>query len=282
LSSDTSSDVGSLERTPFQLGDSAVDTLADPSDEEVDHWFQAVRLSTPVSCNPDYAELAACTTVFLDRDDASLNAHAMHPQGEDPQIVIFGGLVRAYALTATAAALASLETGGDPSGFARAFVPRFRRVASGIVARHHQLKEGSLVPSRFFVMERASPHDLIQNARSHFTGMMLTVMAHELGHVVLRHNRSVVPPGGSPAQLAMEHQADAFARAVCESVPFQAEVTFSGFLDALLWAWISPDDARPTTHPGARSRLFRFVDENVQLERYGITTAALSEFVPKG
>ena len=164
--------------------------------------------------------------------------------------------------------------------FAASFTPRFRRVAAHITTRDWTLPPGELLPSEVFPLDRASPHSLIQASRTHLTGMMVTLIAHEMGHLVLRHNGSTVPPGGSPAQLAMEHQADDFARAVCESVPFQAEVTFAGFLDALLWPWISPDDVRPTTHPGAKSRLLRFVDQNRELAKYGITTETLPRFLP--
>ena len=267
--------------TAFYGGDDMVDALAEPSDAEIEHWLQAVRLSTPVACNVAYAELAEQTSIVLDRDEAELNAFAAHPPDQAPIIVVFGGLVRAYAATAVAATLAFEESAGDVEAFANAFSPRFQRVASRILDSDGGIEPDDLRPSDLFPFERMVPHDLIQRSRSYLTGMMLNLIAHEMGHVVLRHNASDVPPGGSPAQLAMEHQADAFARAVCESVPFQSEVTFAGFLDALLWAWISRDNSRPTTHPGARSRLLRFVDENEQLFRLGISPATLPQFLPQ-
>ena len=266
--------------TSYQTGDEMVDALAEPSDDEVAHWFHSVRLSSPVTCNPDYATLADSTEIFMDRESAALNAYAAHPENSHPHIVVYGGIVRAYALTSVAAALALEECDGSTRHFAESFKPRFRRVATCIMDRDWELDEGTGLPSAVFPVDRASPHSLIQQSRTHLTGMMLTLIAHELGHVVLRHGRSNVPPGGSPAQLAMEHQADAFARAVCESVPFQSEVTFAGFLDALLWPWISPGDVRPTTHPGAKSRLFRFVDENEELAKYGIDAGMLPQFLP--
>lgn len=258
-----------------------VDALAEPSDAEIEHWFQTVRLSTPVSCNPVYAELAERTTIHFASDDTALNACATHDDDDEPLIVVYGGVVRAYTATAVAATLAFDACEGDTKGFADKFKPRFHRVAQGILAKDIALGARDLRPSDLFPLDRHTPHDVIQQSRTHLTGMMLNLIAHEMGHVVLLHNLSDVPPGGSPAQLAMEHQADAFARAVCESVPFNSDVTFAGFLDALLWAWISPDYTRPTTHPGARSRLMRFVDENEQLLKWGVTPETVPQFLPE-
>lgn len=273
---------GPLALTHYYEGDELVDTLTEPSDDEVEHWLNAVRLSSPVASNADYRELASKTVIRYLRDQGELNAYAMHSDGAAPSIQITGGIVRAYVLTAVAAALAEEDTEGDSRVFAEHFTPRFRLVADHIHQCGRELASGDGAPSTVFHAERVGVHDVMQRARSHLTGMMLNLIAHEMGHIVLRHTSSVPTPGGSPAALAMEHQADAFARSVCESVPFQQQVTFAGFLDAVLWPWISEPSQRPTTHPGARSRLLRFVDENVELERLGITPERLVHFLPPG
>lgn len=270
------------------VGDGLYDILAEPEEEEVQHWGQTVRLSTPVAANPDYTDLARQATLLFRRDEDAINAHAAHKKGDASEIVVYGGLIRAYALTSVAAALAMEECDGNPGSFVESFKPRFHRVAECVRENGFSLASGVGLPSDVFGLETMvqtiseDAHALIQRSRTYLTGMALTTIAHEMGHVVLRHVRSDnFLPGGSPDQRAQEHQADAFARAVCESVPFQAEVTFAGFLDALLWAWVNPSDERPTTHPGARSRLLRFVDENEELAKLGIHVGVLPEFLPE-
>jgi len=269
-------------------GDGLYDVLAEPSDEEVQHWGEAVRLSAAVTSNPEYTELARRIEIGVDRDRPELNAYAVETDTDGaPRIVLYGGLVRAYTLTAVAAALARKACDGEPNQFANSFRPRFRLVADCITRHGGLLPPGIGLPSVVFGTEifvqtlRADTHAVIQQSRTYLVGMLLAVIGHEMGHVLLRHVRSQQLPGGSPTQVSQEHQADAFARSVCESVPFQTDVTFAGFLDALLWAWVATTNDRPTTHPGARSRLHRFVDENQELLKLGITVASLSAFLPE-
>jgi hypothetical protein len=92
-------------------------------------------------------------------------------------------------------------------------------------------------------------------------GMLRSVIAHELGHVCLRHTRREAPLPGEVRRI-QERQADGFAASVLALGPEDPYQFIGAALSWVLMAWFCRSDAEHSTHPGASERLLNLLRDS--------------------
>ena len=103
-----------------------------------------------------------------------------------------------------------------------------------------------------------------QKAVSYSSGMLISVMAHETGHLVLGH---LLSDGGTKPNLEIsrnhEREADSFASSVISASPF-GEYIFAGtlFMHYALVVQSDDDTDARRSHPLSKERFFNFVRAN--------------------
>jgi hypothetical protein len=92
-------------------------------------------------------------------------------------------------------------------------------------------------------------------------GMLRSVIAHELGHVCLRHTRRDAPLPGEVRRI-QERQADGFAASVLMLGPEDPYQFIGAALSWVLMAWYCRSDAEHSTHPRASERLVNLLRDS--------------------
>jgi len=124
--------------------------------------------------------------------------------------------------------------------------------------------------------------ELQRRARSYGAAMVITVIAHELGHIALGHTLAT---GEATEEISrnQEREADSFAASVATASPFSDYTVAGGIFWWMILTWVAAASGNPraTTHPHARERLMDFIRANqAQAEALGITADNIPEFLP--
>ena len=226
-----------------------------PPAEEVVQWFSSVLHSTHVQMNESYRATASEVEFKYELDDDSVNAYAGRNQGGDKRFVIafLGGAMRFSRLASLAVAADLCGRPGTASRFAQSLdsVSRMSRKDSIELMTDCGLDEIFSLPG------------IKTKAQAVSAGMIIGILAHEMGHVCLGH---VMGPNyyNSNQEIGRNHEreADSFASSVMAASPF-GEYVFEG---TLFWYYALSmqelDQKVATSHPLSRERLENLIRAN--------------------
>ena len=226
-----------------------------PSREEVWQWWETVQNSMHVRMNEMYRNFAAGTEFFYVHDDDTINAYAA--QGEDEErpfeIVFFGGAMRFSRIASLAVAVDMCGRPGTASRFARCIDMDGRLSARAALN----------IMSECGLDEMFSLPGVRAKAQAISSGMIVGILAHEMGHVCLGH---IHGPSYYESNLEIarnhEREADSFASSITAACPF-GEYVYEG---TLFWYYVlamqEGNEAVASTHPLSRERLENMIRAN--------------------
>lgn len=226
-----------------------------PSREEVWQWWESVRNSMHVRMNEMYSNFAAGTEFFYVHDEDTINAFAA--QGDDEkqpfEIVFFGGAMRFSRIASLAVAVDMCGRPGTASRFARSID------MDGRLSARSALK----VISECGLDEMFSLPGIKAKAQAISSGMIVGILAHEMGHICLGH---IHGPSYYESNLEIarnhEREADSFASSITAACPF-GEYVYEG---TLFWHYVlaiqEGNESVASTHPLSRERLENIIRAN--------------------
>ena len=236
-----------------------------PSREEVWQWWEMVRGSMHVRMNEAYNSYASGTEfVYLHNDD-TINAFASGNESEEKpfRIVFFGGAMRFSRLASLAVAVDICGRPGTAARFAKSIE------VTGEMSEEYAAE----------LMSDCGLDDMFglpgvkSKAVAVSSGMIVGILAHEMGHVCLNH---ILGPNyyESNQEIGRNHEreADSFASSITAANPF-GEYLYEGML---FWHYILAKqegiNAVATTHPLERERLENLIRANAsKASALGIT-----------
>ncbi len=226
-----------------------------PSQEEVWQWWEYVRNSMHVRLNPAYNNYAAGTEFIYAHDEDVINAFAGENDNQKKpfRIVFFGGAMRFSRLASLAVAVDVCGRPGTASRFARGIDMEGRM----------SMREAIDVMADCGLDEMLSLPGVRSKAQAISSGMIVGILAHEMGHVCLGH---ILGPSyyDTNQEIARNHEreADSFASSITAACPF-GEYVYEG---TLFWHYVLArqecNQAVASTHPLSRERLENIIRAN--------------------
>ena len=226
-----------------------------PSREDVWQWWEAVRDSMHVRMNEMYSNFAGGTEFFYVHDDDTINAYAGQGENEEKpfEIVFFGGAMRFSRVASLAVAVDMCGRPGTASRFARSIDMDGRM----------SVRAALNVISECGLDEMFSMPGVRAKAQAVSSGMIVGILAHEMGHVCLGH---INGPSYYESNLEIarnhEREADSFASSITAACPF-GEYVYEG---TLFWHYVlamqEGNEAVASTHPLSRERLENIIRAN--------------------
>jgi len=227
-----------------------------PSANEILQLFSFVQFSPFVTTNPMYMDLAAKVDFSYESANDQINAYSMF-DGKTLYIRMLAGAARFARLVSIAAARDLVGGDRGSSAFLKTL---FRHFDGNMTERGALRMAGKCGLGRMFL------NDAIRvKASAISAGMLLTVLAHEMGHVVLGHVMRGDEVSNEISQN-MEREADSFASSVISASPF-GEYMFTGML---FWHYalmrleelVGQSASGMGDHPGSRERYENLVQAN--------------------
>lgn len=225
-----------------------------PTQEEFLQWWDAVSGSMHVRMNESYNASASKVKLQYLSDNDQINAFAARAQDGDGYLIAFyGGAVRFSRLASLAVAVDMCGRPGTASRFAKTID------TGGKMSR----KTAMDVMSDCGLDEAFSLPGVQTKAQAVSAGMIIGVLAHEMGHVCLGH---VMGPNyyGMNQEIGRNHEreADSFASSITAATPF-GEYVYEG---TLFWHYVlaqqEGNEAVESTHPLERERLENLIRAN--------------------
>lgn len=237
---------------------------------DLDFIFEICTRSPYVSGNPDYKKKARATEIIFNPDD-EVNAYAQSLGGNRSRITMMNGLCN--IAIPLAFALATFKNDSD--------IDILTHACNAITdTGNSSFKDNEVDPMLERLGYDLKNKYLAEEAKSFFTGILLSVVAHELGHICLSH--VVRNDGTFETTRNDERSADLFSQSVISSTPFGGYTILSSLFIEILFTWmLKNDDGPATTHPHARERVINTVNSHEQyLEGLGITIDTIQDFLP--
>lgn len=235
-----------------------------PSDAEIEQLYAYVVKSPAVAGNIQYREMMDGMPLDYIATNDAVNAFAGRRDSIGTngtvriglKMTVFGGMARYARLVGLAAA--QENAGGEPA------LKRLVETMPRTIYSHCSEEEAIKAIERNSLVATLADPAARQKAVSYSSGMLISVLAHETGHLVLGH---LLSNGSAKTNLEIsrnhEREADSFASSVISASPF-GEYIFAGTLFmhyALAMQGDGYSDAG-RSHPLSRERLENFVRAN--------------------
>ncbi len=231
------------------------------SANELLQLMQYVCASPHVTSNVKYAETTQKLDFAVKMVDPTINAFARIAQNDVPTITLLGGAVRFANLVSAAyvgaSAVRERKGGGNPLPEITSALGRWC-----LEKRASFTAEGTCEFAEKYNLHLVmSDSSLARKARSFSAGLLIGVLAHELGHLALGHCH------GRRVNLEIsrnqEREADSFASSVISSSPFGDYLVFGTILWEAVWVWVEKATGHTaSTHPLSSERLADFIRAN--------------------
>lgn len=238
--------------------------------DDIEYIFQLCIRSPYIHNNPEYKSKSRGIEIVLDKNSI-VNAYAESLGGNLSKITIFNGLCNIIIPLAFALALFKKDEDIDALTYACNIITDIDNscfnddeVSSMLVRLGYNIDNNYI----------------FDEAKSFFTGMLLTVIGHELGHICLSHCL------GSATIFEIyrndERSADLFAQSIISSTPFGGYTILSSLFIQILFTWMHKnDDNNISTHPHSRERVINTLNSHEEyLKNMGITVDTIQYFVP--
>ena len=239
----------------------AAPEMWETSPNELLQLMQYVCSSPHVTSNARYAELPRKLHFKVDVKESTVNAYAVIAEGDVPTIKLLGGAIR-FANLASAAYVGA-EVVREKRGEGNP-LPEIT-AALGKWCLEKQGKFSSESACEF--AEKYNLHlvmaepTLARKAKSFSAGLLIGILAHELGHLALGHchGRGV----NLEVSRNQEREADSFASSVISSSPFGDYLVFGTILWEAVWVWVEKATGKiASSHPLSSERLADLVRAN--------------------
>lgn len=242
--------------------------------KNVEYIFNLCKFSPHIQTNLDYKRKAQNTKIEVS-DTTDVNAYAQSINNGH-KIVMFEGIMNMMQLFGYA--LAEFKHTNDYDNLHRAF----HLIIDKWIEDEYEF-DGMLVKELAATLGYDSASSYIEGeATAYFTGLALTVIAHEMGHIALSH--TMREDGTYTTSRNDERMADLFAQSVISTTPFASYMILSGLFMPIMLVWLHKGEdgtEKATTHPHARERVMNALASNDEyLEELGITEDNISDFLP--
>lgn len=227
-------------------------------EEECQRWFIQVRTSPHVLHNAQYLNVAKELDFFYAEDDSTVNAQAGINKKSGKRFVrLCGGAVRFARLASLAVAAQQLRKDDSCARFLRTF--RLEDCGKMDDERVVELIKGAEL------LEAVASVEVISHAKMISAGMLMGVLAHEVGHQALNHTL------GKAQNLVIsrnqEREADLFASSITAASDFGEHI-----LEGMLVWWYAlalheSKNGESTTHPLSIERYNNIIRSHESLAR---------------
>ncbi len=245
-----------------------------PSYSDLKQAFAMVENSEHVSDNLQYKDALANVRLYHDPSDGSINAFATiaDPYRNEfwPTMVVLGGAGRFSRIIGAALA----EERSDDLADLLAVLGQAGNIDNAFALR--LLSNGLNIP-----LERFSDQAWLANAKNISRGILLSVLAHEAGHLALGHVWSWKK--NNERSRNQEREADSFSHSVASGTA-DAEIMFFGnFVFDFAFAiheGKNGDSEASRTHPYSEERLFNLLRDNTSTAvKLGFTEREVREML---
>ena len=253
--------------------------------EEMEQIAAFVITSPHVQTNPAYKSRAERTHFFFAAEDDTVNAFATdcrHPQIDldPPMIVVMGGLANSTRLIALALAQDKVQQNPESRHL---LISVIHAIGNCINEQQGQLEMefAETIYTNSGLELSCKNQEVQRRARSYGAAMNMSVLAHELGHIVLGHTLGVTL--SMEASRNQERQADSFAATIAGTSPFSDYTVAGGIFWWVLLTWREEvcDPENATTHPHSRERLMDYIRANQsQAAALGMDEQIINDFLP--
>ena len=242
------------------------------SSDDIEFIFKLCTMSPYVKKNPDYAKKANATRIKIDPRE-EVNAYAQSLSQTSHQITMLGGILNVYSMLGIS--LAHFKKDND----IQMLINACNWICERCEKNSYKFSQND-VNDGLEEMAYIASDSLDHESRGFFTGLTLSVTAHELGHICMSH--TLREEDSNEISRNDERQADLFAQSVVSTTPFAGYLVLSSLFTYILFAWMdknSTGDA--TTHPYSKERVMNTLNSHEKyLADLGITKDNISEFLP--
>jgi len=242
------------------------------SKADIEFLFEMVKGSSYVNGNPDYKKKAKATKIDFDVSNDIVNAYANSDEdGREHIICIFNGLCNATILMSIG--IAKFKQDGN--------IQQLKEICRWI--GETTVENGSSFTNAFIEegidkFGYSTGGNIGIEAKSYTAGAILSVIAHEQGHICLSH--TIRGEGGNEVSRNDERQADLFAHSVTATTPFASHIILASLFVEILLSWMMEDDDVATSHPHSRERVYNALNSHDEvLRELGITKDNIDEFL---
>ena len=241
-------------------------------ESDIDFIYKMCTMSSYISKNSDYKKKASETKISLS-DQTQINAYA---SGSSPnyRIRVLAGLCNICSFIGTA--VAQFKRDNDVKRLSYACKWAGRKSAENSFKFTTNMIDEGLIELKY---EMTDP--LFQESVSYFTGMLLSVVGHELGHICCSH--TLRDSDNFKVSRNDERTADLFAQSIVVTTPFAGYLVLASLFMEIVFTWLDPnqEESPATTHPYSRERVHNILTSHDEyLASVGITKDNIDDFLP--
>ena len=245
--------------------------------QDVELLFEMVRKCNYVAGNPDYNRKAINTKIYFDELNNSINAYAQSHDEESHKIAIFNGICNSIKFTAVA--LAYFKEYGEEGGGIGRIALAMRWLGHKIIDDSYNFPVSS-IQEGLNAMEYDTKGIIAIEAKSYAAGGILSVIAHEQGHICLSH--TLKDDWSNEVSRNDERVADLFGCNVSLTTPFASNIVLATLFVEIVFNWMAGNHRIATTHPASRERVYNtLAAHDVILNDLGITKENIDWFLPR-
>lgn len=240
--------------------------------DDIEFIFNMCIMSPYIKTNPEYKKKASDTRIVLS-DTTLVNAFASGSNGSF-KIQMNSGLCNIFSFIGLA--LAKYRIDNNISELIKAC--RWAGENTN-TANYHFTKQ--LITDGITEFNYPNSDSFMHDAGSYFTGLCLSVCAHELGHICSGH--TMRQTDNNQTSRNDERTADLFAQSIIATSPFGGYLILASMFVEIVFAWMSPNetDSPATTHPYSRERVYNILTSHEEyLQSIGINKSNIDDFLP--
>ena len=248
------------------------------TEQDINLLFEMVRNSSYVSTNLDYDRKGKETSIMFSKEDNMVNAWARSYSEHEHEITMLNGICNSIKMTAIA--LAHFKEYGEEGGGIGRLALCMRWLGHKIVETNYKFPI-SVLQEGINEMEYDADDAIISmESKSYAAGGILSVIAHELGHICLSH--TLAGCVNNETSRNDERQADLFGCSVSATTPFASHIVLATLFVEIVFNWMHGSTQIATTHPASSERIYNTINaHDGVLKALGITKENIEWFLPK-
>ena len=221
-------------------------------------WFMQIRMSPHIVDNVQYAAVVEKVKFYYKQDDSEVNAYAGVGKADGKPVrfvCLCGGAVLFSRLASLAVASQQLRKDGSCTRFLRA-------IRASDCGRMDEDRAVALI-ERVGLRSALGSVEVITRARSISAGMLMGMLAHEVGHHALGH--TVGQAQNLEIARNQEREADSFASSIIQANDFGEHILEGSLIWWYALAQQESVNGETTSHPASRERYQNFIRSNAAM-----------------
>jgi hypothetical protein len=242
----------------------------------VEYIYEMTARSPHIATNPMYKAIVDKMQFHYEANDLTINAYAWMDADGIPHTAMLKGFTAYSLLVSYAMGMYSISN--DLSVFNRAM----HTITNEVENANYDitLEVFQNIQTQLNLVDVDVDAKLLGKIESFYTGLIMHVIAHELGHNCLGHCARDVDLDIDITRNN-ERQADLFASNVIQTTMFKDFTVISALFVEIMFMWLSPDYEGNSTHPGSRERVYNVLKSfEYTLKDYGITEKNIDLLLP--